>query len=152
MAVKSYSILVDDYEWNDFVALLCIFFSPAMMLFALSLVIKDIDYSNLTKYLKFNKKIPIIDGYKWWDLVKYWSRDWIFIIKRYDGKYWVLLKWETLVSYLNEDEISPIIDWEMEEELKLFREAQELERKGKEFIAQAEKVRKQQAKVKNILN
>ena len=40
----------------------------------------------------------------------------------------------------------------MVEELKLFKEAQELERKGKEFIAQAEKVRKQQKKVKNIMD
>ena len=40
----------------------------------------------------------------------------------------------------------------MKDELMYLREAQELERKGKEFISQAEKVRKASVRVQNVLH
>ena len=151
--VTAHRILVWRYKWSDndwWTTGACSIFAPILFLVAIFNLIFDIDYS-FPKL--FNKKTPIIDGYKWGDMVKIGMLDWIFVWEYdYGDKYRILLKWEQQVQLFEIDKITPNIKWEMVEELKLFKEAQELERKGKEFIAQAEKVRKQQKKVKNIMD
>ena len=149
MWVTSMEVLTWRFKWGNDTVIGAIFVAPIMFIIAIFLILYDIDYSEIRI---FNKKTPTIDWYTWWDLIKYWLRDGIYLAPCYLSDCYVLLKWETWAIRVSKESIEPVITWEVAEELKLFKEAQELEKKWKEFIAQAEKVRKQQAKIKNILN
>lgn len=150
--VTAYHMAINKLKWRDngVTGIGSIFIAPIFFLVTILFYFYEKEW-NFPKF--FNKKTPIIDGYKWWDKVKIWMLDWIFVWESdYWNKYKILLQWEQQVQYYDIDKVTPNIKWEMVEELKLFKEAQELERKWKEFIAQAEKVRKQQKKVRNIMD
>ena len=98
-------------------------------------------------YFFFRKEPPPIDGYNWWDLVEHNGRQAIVVSDNY-----IIYVWEWKVFYAYSEDYSPILSGEMKDELLYLREAQDLERKGKEFISQAEKVRKASVRVQNVLH